>query len=104
MRWLDDVDLLKLLVEMPRRPMLAGDSDMRLSLAGAQDKLPVVVAGDRIGLPLFGSPSTHILKPAIEGIEGSVFNEGFCMALARAMGLDAAPAKSAGCRASPTCW
>lgn len=90
-RWLDDADLLKLLAEMPRRPMLAGDGDLRLSLAGAQDKLPVVVAGERIGLPLFGSPSTHILKPAIEGIEGSVFNEGFCMALARAMGLDAAP-------------
>ena len=90
-RWLDDAELLHLLADMPRRPMLAGDGDLRLSLAGAQDKLPVVVSGERIGLPLFGSPSTHILKPAIEGIEGSVFNEGFCMALARAMGLDAAP-------------
>ncbi|MFP5466782.1 MAG: type II toxin-antitoxin system HipA family toxin [Gammaproteobacteria bacterium] len=90
-RWLDDADLLKLLADMPRRPMLAGDGDLRLSLAGAQDKLPVVVQGDRIGLPLFGSPSTHILKPTIQGIEGSVYNEGFCMALARAMGLDAAP-------------
>lgn len=92
-RWLDDANLVKLLAEMPRRPMLAGDGDLRLSLAGAQDKLPVVVAGERIGLPLFGSPSTHILKPAIEGIEGSVFNEGFCMALARAMELDAAPSQ-----------
>lgn len=90
-RWLSDADLLKLLTEMPRRPMLAGDGDLRLSLAGAQDKLPVVVQGERIGLPLFGSPSTHILKPTIQGIEGSVYNEGFCMALARAMGLDAAP-------------
>lgn len=90
-RWLDDADLLKLLGDMPRRPMLAGDGDLRLSLAGAQDKLPVVVQGDRIGLPLFGSPSTHILKPTIQGIEGSVYNEGFCMALARAIGLDAAP-------------
>lgn len=92
-RWLDDADLLKLLADMPRRPMLAGDGDLRLSLAGAQDKLPVVVQGDRIGLPLFGSPSTHILKPTIQSIEGSVYNEGFCMALARAMGLDAAPAE-----------
>lgn len=92
-RWLDDADLVSLIAEMPRRPMLAGDGDLRLSLAGAQDKLPVVVAGDRIGLPLFGSPSTHILKPAIKGIEDSVFNEGFCMALARAMGLNAAPAE-----------
>lgn len=90
-RWLDDADLLKLLADMPRRPMLAGDGDLRLSLAGAQDKLPVVVQGERIGLPLFGSPSTHILKPTIQGIEGSVYNEGFCMALARAMGLDVAP-------------
>lgn len=92
-RWLDDADLVKLLAEMPRRPMLAGDADLRLSLAGAQDKLPVVVQGDRIGLPLFGSPSTHILKSTIQGIEGSVYNEGFCMALAQSMGLDAAPAE-----------
>ena len=73
--------------------MLAGDADMRLSLAGAQDKLPVV-AGGRIGLPRFGTPSSHILKPMITGalgIEGSVFNEGFCMALASALQLNVAP-------------
>jgi len=46
----------------------------------------------RIGLPRFGSPSTHILKPAIPGIEGSVFNEGFCLALAHALKLDVARA------------
>ncbi len=94
-RWLDDAELLRLIEEMPHRPMRAGDADIRLSLAGAQDKLPVVAEGARIGLPRFGSPSTHILKPAITstaGIEGSVFNEGFCLALARALGLDTAPA------------
>lgn len=94
-RWLDDAELLRLIEEMPQRPMRAGDADIRLSLAGAQDKLPVVAEGARIGLPRFGSPSTHILKPAITstaGIEGSVFNEGFCLALASALGLEAAPA------------
>ena len=94
-RWLDDAELLRLIQEMPQRPMRAGDADIRLSLAGAQDKLPVVAEGGRIGLPRFGSPSTHIIKPAITsaaGIEGSVFNEGFCLALASALGLDAAPA------------
>lgn len=90
-RWLGESDLLKLLADMPRRPMLAGHGDLRLSLAGAQDKLPVVVEGERIGLPLFGSPSTHILKPSIQGVDGSVFNEGFCMALAHNLDLDAAP-------------
>lgn len=89
-RWLGEAELLRLLDEMPKRPMLAGDADMRLSLAGAQDKLPVIAEGERIGLPRFGSPSTHILKPAIAGIEGSVINEGFCMALARALKLDVA--------------
>jgi len=95
-RWLTRSDLLQVLADMPRRPMLAGEQDMRLSLAGAQDKLPVVArleAGQaHIGLPRFGSPSTHILKPAIPGIEGSVFNEGFCLALAHALKLDVARA------------
>jgi len=95
-RWLTRPDLLHVLADMPRRPMLAGEQDMRLSLAGAQDKLPVVArleAGQaHIGLPRFGSPSTHVLKPAIPGIEGSVFNEGFCLALAHALKLDVARA------------
>lgn len=91
-RWLDHTQLLQVLDEMPLRPMRAGDDGLRLSLAGAQDKLPVVVDADgsRIGLPLNGSPSTHILKPPIAGIDGSVFNEAFCMALARALKLDVA--------------
>ena len=88
--WLDNTGLIKLLAELPRRPMLAGVEGMRLSLAGAQDKLPVVVDGDRIGLPLDGLPSSHILKPSITSIPDSVLNEGFCMALARAIGIDAA--------------
>lgn len=92
-RWLDDAQLLHVLDEMPLRPMLAGDEGLRLSLAGAQDKLPVVAEGDRIGLPLFGAPSSHILKPPIPAVDGSVFNEGFCMALASALKLDVAKAQ-----------
>jgi serine/threonine-protein kinase HipA len=72
--------------------MLAGKDGLRLSLAGAQDKLPVVFDGTRIGLPLNGMPSSHILKPAIRAVEDSVINEGFCMALAEAMQFN--PAKS----------
>jgi serine/threonine-protein kinase HipA len=55
--------------------MLAGHDGLRLSLAGAQDKLPVVFDGARIGLPLNGTPSSHILKPAIQAVEDSVLNE-----------------------------
>jgi len=87
-RWLDETELLRLLDEMPKRPMLAGEEGLRLSLAGAQDKLPVVAEGNRIGLPLFNSPSSHILKPAIANVVGSVFNEGYCLALSHALKLD----------------
>lgn len=91
--WLDEPQLMALLYELPHRPMLVGRDGVRLSLAGAQDKLPVVFDGQRIGLPKGGQPSTHILKPAIASVEDSVFNEGFCLALAQAMGLSTAQAQ-----------
>lgn len=89
-RWLTDEELIAVLEELPRRPMLAGKDGLRLSLAGAQDKLPVVMIGDQLGLPLQNTPSSHILKPAIHGVDGSVFNEGFCLALAAQLKLTAA--------------
>ena len=91
-QWLSDEEVVAILDELPHRPMLAGKDGLRLSLAGAQDKLPVVFDGSRIGLPRNGTPSSHILKPPIHTVEDSVFNEGFCMALAKAMHLK--PAKS----------
>jgi serine/threonine-protein kinase HipA len=91
-QWLSDEEVIALLDELPHRPMLAGKDGLRLSLAGAQDKLPVVVDGDRIGLPRNGESSSHILKPAIHAVDDSVTNEGFCLALADAMQLK--PARS----------
>lgn len=92
-QWLSEREVVALLDELPRRPMLAGKDGLRLSLAGAQDKLPVVFDGARLGLPRNGTPSTHILKPAIQAVEDSVTNEGFCMELAEAMQLKPAKAK-----------
>lgn len=91
-QWLSDEEVVAILEELPRRPMLAGKDGLRLSLAGAQDKLPVVFDGNRLGLPRHGTPSSHILKPAIHAAPDSVINEGFCMALADAMQLK--PAKT----------
>ena len=89
-RWLTEAQLAAVIDELPKRPMLAGSEGLRLSLAGAQDKLPVVYDGSRVGLPLNGSPSTHILKPPIREVADSVTNEAFCLRLAKAMNIPVA--------------
>lgn len=94
-QWLSNEEVVAILEELPHHPMLAGQDGLRLSLAGAQDKLPVVFDGTHLGLPLNGTPSTHILKPPIPAVEDSVLNEAFCMALAETMHLK--PAKSQVC-------
>ncbi|MFZ0958159.1 MAG: type II toxin-antitoxin system HipA family toxin [Candidatus Sulfotelmatobacter sp.] len=83
-------ELAAILKELPKRPLLAGEDGIRLSLAGAQDKIAVRIEGKDISLPLGGAPSTHILKPAVERFAGVVFNEAFCMSLAAVAGLPAA--------------
>jgi serine/threonine-protein kinase HipA len=92
--WLDKDALATLIDELPSRPMHADeDGEYRLSLAGAQDKLPVVVGEDgRIGLTKGQAPSTHILKTPIERLDDTVANEAFSLALGRALGIDAVTA------------
>ncbi len=89
-RTLSSQELAAILKELPKRPLLAGEDGIRLSLAGAQDKVAVRIEGNEISLPLGGAPSTHILKPTVERFAGVVFNEAFCMKLAEASGLPAA--------------
>ena len=68
--------------------MLVGEEGVRLSLAGAQSKLPVVVRDGRVGLPVGNAPSTHVLKPELsEWFKGIAANEHCCMTLARYLGL-----------------
>jgi serine/threonine-protein kinase HipA len=88
---LSDERLLELLDRLPIRPMLAGEGGLRLSLAGAQSKLPVLLIDGKIALPAAGQPTSHILKPPIARFEGTTENEFFCMSLAAAIGLDVAP-------------
>lgn len=93
-RTLSSREFAALLRELPKRPLLAGEEGIRLSLAGAQDKLPVRIEGGDICLPLGGAPSTHILKPAVDRFEDVVFNEALCMKLAAAAGLPVAPVET----------
>lgn len=89
-RVLSEADLAHILRELPRRPLMAGEAGVRLSLAGAQNKLPVRIDGETISLPLGNAPSTHIIKPAISEYEGIVYNEALCMKLAKDIGLSVA--------------
>jgi len=86
-RELTDPELQLLIAELPDRPLMVGKDGLRLSLAGAQDKMPVIVHNKSICLPLGGTPSTHILKPEPDRFPGLAANEMFCMTLARTVGL-----------------
>lgn len=61
----------------------------RFSLAGAQDKIPVIFQDGELLLPRDAAPTTHILKPParIAGTYETVANEYLSMSLARAVGL-----------------
>ena len=98
--WLTEDELVEAVEQLPDAPLgVASSGRVRLSLAGVEDKLVVVVREDGvIGLPLDGRPSTHILKPASTQRDragalrfpGIVENEAFCMRLAAASGIESA--------------
>lgn len=81
--------LAEILGRLRARPLLGGELGVRLSLAGAQDKIAVCLLDGQIALAKGGRPTSHILKPSIMGLEGTVENEVFCMRLATRMGLPA---------------
>lgn len=82
----------EILTGLPQRPLAADEAgEVRLSLAGAQSKLPVVEVEGGFALPHgSGLPTTHILKPEPAHFPGLVANEFFCMRLAAAAGLEVA--------------
>ncbi len=85
--------LARMLRDLPRLPVRTRQGGIRLSLAGAQNKLPITFDGSRFALPHGTAPSTHILKPpmAVDATFAwaTVENEAFCLALARRIGLPA---------------
>ncbi|WP_288486667.1 HipA domain-containing protein [uncultured Acidovorax sp.] len=75
--------------QLPKAP-LTHAAIKRMSLAGAQHKLAVVLHDDALFEPVGATPSTHILKPdhPDEDYPHSVINEWFVMRLAKRLGLD----------------
>jgi serine/threonine-protein kinase HipA len=78
----------------PYEPFSVWDGKIRLSMAGFQDKVAVYVdAGQWYLVEGATLASTHILKPEPihSGLRGLVSSEFFCMRLATAVGISAAP-------------
>ena len=85
----EDIDLLS-----ERGELIAPDflKKARLSLAGAQHKVGLYIPDNPFTkmeyfLPDGVAASTHIIKTASQSFKGIIFNEGYCLALARACGL-----------------
>lgn len=88
LRHLSDDALHQRIRKLPKAP-LTQDSIKRMSLAGAQHKLAVVLRDGALFEPAGASPSTHILKPDHPDADypHSVINEWFVMCLAKRLGL-----------------
>lgn len=73
-------------------PLGIGKNSVRLSLAGAQSKVSLLLSNDtppQYKLPLGGAPGTHIVKPAsLSDIPFLAENEAFCSILAKALGFE----------------
>jgi serine/threonine-protein kinase HipA len=81
---------LQTLVTRDIVPLLVGGPTTRLSLAGAQPKLPIAMLDDRVHLALEGAPSTHILKLPHLRFAHLCLNEAYVMGLAAQIGFDVA--------------
>lgn len=89
LRPLPDEALQARIRQLPRAPLTQA-AIKRMSLAGAQHKLAVVLQDGALFEPAGATPSTHILKPdhPDEDYPHSVINEWFVMRLAKRLGLD----------------
>ncbi|MCI5072579.1 type II toxin-antitoxin system HipA family toxin [bacterium] len=93
---LKEIDLNKIYSALKNHQSIASEIANQnpgyLSIAGAQDKFPCIYQDGKVFLPQDHSPTTHIVKAPIWrfGVTESVFNEYFCMQLAKRIGLTVA--------------
>jgi len=84
---ISEEQLATMIHDMERLPLLISGGGSRLSLAGAQEKIPLFKRNSRWYRPLGGAPSSHILKPASPAFHDIVANEYICLRLAETLGL-----------------
>jgi len=89
-RIIEREELAKRIGERKRQPITMWDGKPRLSVAGVQEKLPVIVRDGVFAMGEGAYASTHILKFGNERTQHLVLNEYFCMKMAAAAGLNVA--------------
>lgn len=86
---MSDAELAGYIKELPKRPLFVdADGELRLSLAGMHHKAALIMVGNKLALPKGRTPTTHIVKIDIEGLQDSLRVEHFCLEVARSLGLD----------------
>jgi serine/threonine-protein kinase HipA len=95
--WLTDEDVAERLRELraDSTEWLGRTFTGQFSLAGAQAKTALLFRDGRWGVPSGAVPTTHILKPAIAGLDDHDLNEHLCLDAARRVGLVVAPTRVA---------
>jgi serine/threonine-protein kinase HipA len=93
--WLTESEVAERLRELKRdsTAWLGSTLTGRFSLAGAQAKTALQNKDGRWGVPAGLTPTTHILKPAITGLDGHDLNEHLCLDAARRAGLTVAKSR-----------
>jgi len=89
-REIPDEELALRIAEIQEKSIVIWDKKERLSLAGVQEKLPVILKEGKIGLGDGMLSSTHIMKFQTKKQSHIVINELFCMNLAKEIGLNVA--------------
>jgi serine/threonine-protein kinase HipA len=89
-RPITEKELTQRIDEIESKSIIIWDKKQRLSLAGVQEKLPVLLKDGELGLADGGLSSTHILKFQTKRNENIVVNEYFCMSLAKEAGVKVA--------------
>jgi serine/threonine-protein kinase HipA len=87
--WLSTKQVAGLLsdVRADHTAWLGRRAEGRWSLAGAQAKIALRRDGSRWGRPHGRDATTHILKPAVEGLDDHDLNEHLCLRAGRLLGL-----------------
>lgn len=87
--WLTEEDVATRLRELraDATAWLGREFRGQFSLAGAQAKTALIHEGGRWGVPSGSSATSHILKPAVAGLDDHDLNEHLCLDAARRAGL-----------------